>query len=79
EQVSIEELPQAVKATILERAQSGEIDKIERGSEDGQVIYEAEVTVAGKDVELKVAPSGKLLGKEVEEENDDDEENERED
>jgi uncharacterized membrane protein YkoI len=70
EQVSINEVPRAVKATILKHAKGGEIKKIEREDEDGKVIYEAEVAIGGKEVELKVAPDGKLVGKEVEDEGD---------
>lgn len=89
EQVSIKELPKAVRATILKQAKGGEIKKIERETEDGEVIYEAEVIMDGKEVELKVGPNGKLLAKEVEEQDgeedaddedeDDDEDDEDED
>ena len=85
EQVSISEVPTVVRDTILKHAEGGEIKKIERENEDGKVIYEAEVAIGGKEVELKVAPDGKLLGKEVEgeddqgDEGDDDDEDEDED
>jgi uncharacterized membrane protein YkoI len=85
QEVSIKELPKAVRVTILKQAKGGEIKKIERETEDGEVIYEAEVIMDGKEVELKVGPNGKLLAKEVEEQDgeedadDEDEEDEDED
>jgi len=71
EQVSINDVPKAVKATILEHANGGRIEKIERENEDGKTIYEAEVIIDGKEFELKVARNGKLLSKEADDEDDD--------
>ena len=72
-QVSISNVPKRVKAAILKQAKGGEIEKIEREKEDGKLIYEAEITVGNKEIELKVARNGKLLGKKVEDEEDEDE------
>jgi len=77
--VSIDEVPEAVKATILKHADGGKIQEIERENEDGKVIYEAEVLIGDKEVELKIDSNGKLLSKEEdddEEEGDDDDEDE---
>lgn len=70
--VSLGEVPKAVKATILKHAAGGEVKKIEKETKDGKVIYEADVIIDGKEVELKVAANGKLLGKEVEHEGEED-------
>jgi len=74
EVVLIDEVPEAVKATILKHAEGGKIQEIERGNEDGKVIYEAEVLIGDKEIELKIDPSGKLLRKEMQDEDDDDDE-----
>jgi len=71
--VSIEQLPEAVKAAILAEAKGGTIGEIEMETENGQTAYEAEVTIDGQKVEVKVADDGKLLGKEADDEDDDDE------
>jgi len=71
EGVSIDKVPEAVKSTILKHAEGGNIREIERGNEDGKVIYEAEVLIGDKEIELKIDPSGKLLSKEVQDEEDD--------
>jgi len=68
QQVSIDDVPKAVKAAIIKNSEGGKIEKIERENEDGKVIYEAEVTIDGKEVELKIACCGKLLSKETEDE-----------
>jgi len=77
--VSINDVPRAVRTTILEHAKGGKINEVERENENGKVIYEAEVIIDGKEVDLKVAPNGKLLGKEVEDEEDEGDENDDDD
>jgi uncharacterized membrane protein YkoI len=69
-QISLAEAPEAVKATILKEAAGAEIKEIEKETEDGQVIYSAELVAGGQETDIEVAPDGKLLGKEVEDEDD---------
>ena len=72
EQVSIDDVPAAVKATILANAGDGTVKEIERETEDGKAVYEAEVIIDGQEVEIKVADDGTLLSKEVDDDDDDD-------
>ena len=68
--LSIDQVPDAVKATLLREAQGGTVMEIERENEDGQIVYGAEVVINGQPFELKVAPdTGKLLSKEADDEN----------
>ncbi len=69
-QVSLNDVPEAVKATILNEAAGAEIKEIEKETENGQVLYSAEVVVGGQETDIEVAPDGTLLGKEVEDEDD---------
>ena len=71
-EVSIDQVPAAVKAAILAQAGTGTIEEVELGNENGQIIYEADVIIDGQEVEIKVAPDGTLLGKEGDDEGDDD-------
>lgn len=71
-EVTLDELPAAVKATILAEANGAPIREIEMETENGKTVYEAEVMINGQEVEFVVAPDGTLLGKEIEDENDDD-------
>ena len=76
--VPIEEIPPAVKATIFAEAKGGTIEEIEMETEDGKTIYEAEVIIDGQEIEIEVAPDGTLLGKEIEDNEDDGDEDEDE-
>lgn len=73
EEVSLDQVPAAVKATILKEAKGAAIMEVERETSSGKTFYEAEWRADGKEVEIKVAADGTLLGREVEEEDEDDE------
>ncbi len=71
--VSIEQVPAAVKATILKEAGENKIEEIEEVSIGGEVAhYEAEWHAGGKEIEIKVDPDGKLISEEDEDDDDDD-------
>ena len=71
EELTLEQVPPAVKATILQQANGATITEIERETRDGEVTYEAEFRVDGQTVEIKMAPDGTLLGRQLEDEGDD--------
>jgi uncharacterized membrane protein YkoI len=71
EEVTLDQVPAAVKAAILKESAGGKITEIERETENGKTVYEAEFLLDGKEVEIQIAPDGTLLGREVEEEEDD--------
>jgi uncharacterized membrane protein YkoI len=70
--VSLDAVPEAVKATILKEAAGAEIREVEKETEGGVTVYEAEVIIDGQEVDIDVAADGTLLGKEVEDEDEDD-------
>lgn len=72
EEVSLDDVPAAVKATILKEAAGAEIEEVVKETEDGQTIYEAEVIISGHETDIKVAVDGTLLGKEMEDEDSED-------
>jgi len=65
EEISLAECPAPVKATLTKEAKGGTIKEIEKEVEDGKTLYEAEIVIDGKEYEVKVAPDGKLLSKEL--------------
>ncbi len=67
EEVSLDDVPAAVKATILKDAKGAAIKEIEKETSSGKTFYEAEWMAGGKEIEIKVAIDGTLLGREVEE------------
>ena len=72
EKVTLEQVPPAVKTSILKESAGGEITEIELKTKDGQTIYEAEVKLNGKEIDIRIAADGTVLGRESEEEEDDD-------
>jgi len=70
--VTIDEVPEAVRATILQEAGDNEIEEIEEETKNGVTTYEAEWHEGGVEVEIKVAADGTLLKKEIEDDDDDD-------
>ena len=71
-EVTIDQVPAAVKATILREAAGNEIEEIEVETEDGKTVYEAEWHEGGKEIEIEVAEDGTLLKKEIDDDDDDD-------
>ncbi len=61
EKVTLDQCPQAVQDTIKKEAAGGTIKEIEKETENGVTIYEAEFVKDGKTIEIEVAADGKLL------------------
>jgi len=72
EEISLDQAPAAVKATILAEAKGATIKEVERETKNGQVVYEAEWVENGQEIEIKVASDGTLLKREIEDNDDDD-------
>lgn len=68
--VSLSEVPQAVRETIERELKGIEIDDIERDKDDGKIVYEVD-TDGGNDLKLKIAEDGTLLEREEELDEDD--------
>ena len=59
--VTIDQLPAPVRATVDRETKGGQITDIERDTERGKTIYEVEFVLDGKEYELDIAEDGKLL------------------
>ena len=70
-QVSLDDLPEAVRATLLQEAPNAEIKELELETEDGRAQYAADVVIDGQVFDIEIAPDGTLLQKEVDDEDDD--------
>ena len=66
--VTVRELPEVGRQVRGKEAGAAKIGKIEKGTEDGKVVYEAEWEDKGAEVELTVAVDGTVLEREVEKE-----------
>ncbi len=59
--------PAAVQATLKKESGGAMIDSVDKETEDGKTIYEADVMVDGKNWELQVREDGQLMKKKLEE------------
>jgi uncharacterized membrane protein YkoI len=66
EDVTLDQVPAAVKATILRESAGGRITEIERETKNGKTVYEAEFLLNGQEIEIKIAPDGTVIGREIE-------------
>jgi hypothetical protein len=73
------DLPGPVQATLDSESQGCTIGDIEEEKEGGKVVYEIEISCNGTAYELEIAQDGKLIEKELEEEDEKDDEDEDED
>ena len=78
--LTIDQVPPAVKATILKESGGAAVDEIAKESEDGKTVYTAEFMVGKDKYEASIAADGTLLKKKLENDkkDDDDKENEHE-
>jgi len=68
--VTLDQVPAAVKDTLQKEVGKGTITDIDKETEDGKTIYEADVTIDEKNWEIKVGEDGKLISKKLDEEHD---------
>ncbi|GAI48767.1 unnamed protein product, partial [marine sediment metagenome] len=69
--IAIDQVPEAVRKTILREAGKHKISEIEQETENGVTVYEVEWDEDGREIEIKVSADGKLLDKETEDDEDD--------
>lgn len=72
EEVHLTDVPAAVRATIKRELGGVMPEQVERVTEKGNIYYEVEAEVSGKEIELEIGEDGTLLDKEVEGADDDD-------
>ena len=70
----MEAVPAAAMATLTKEAEGGKITEVERLTTNGKTLFEVEVRVGEKEFELVIGLDGKLISREAEDEDDDEEE-----
>jgi hypothetical protein len=68
--VKFDDCPAAVKATITKEAEGAKVDTVDKETDDGKTIYEADAKINGTNYEIKVAEDGKLISKKIDAEED---------
>src|SRR5689334_20834133 len=66
--VKIADVPEAVRKTLAKESDNAKIDEVDKETEHGKTIYEADVKIGGTNYEIKVAEDGKLISKKIDEE-----------
>ena len=64
-ELTLDNLPAPVKATVLKEAPGAKVQAIARETQDGKTVYAIVLEENGKEVELRVDSEGKLLGQDV--------------
>ena len=59
--ITIDQLPAAAKAALLQQAGGAQIKDIEEETKDGKAVYEAEIVANGVTTEVKLDATGKVL------------------
>jgi len=77
-EVSLDEVPDAVKSAALAAVKGLQLTKAEKETEDGALVYELEGTAGGEEYEVKVSTDGKVLKVEKEKDKDEEEAEEQE-
>jgi uncharacterized membrane protein YkoI len=63
-QMSMDQLPAAVRTTLEREAAGGKVGEIEKEMKDGRTFYCADVTLNGQDWDIEIDESGKVVSKE---------------
>jgi hypothetical protein len=64
--MALADVPAPVRDTLAREAAGAKIETVDKETKDGQTIYETDVTIGGKEWEIKVDPNGKLISKKEE-------------
>jgi len=79
ESISLEDLPRRVRATIRKHAAGRKITEIEKTRVKGTVVYEVEVVLDSKEIDILISAEGKYLGIEKDEEKEAEDQQDEED
>lgn len=69
--VSIDEIPAPARQTLMQEAHGANLTDLEREEKHGKTVYEAHAMVDGNNMEFHVRADGKLLQKEIEKKEED--------
>ena len=75
--MTLDQVPAAVKATLLKEAGDSKIGNVDKATDNGKTIYETDIKVGGKEYEIKVAEDGTLISKKLDEDEKDEKKGEK--
>jgi hypothetical protein len=65
--VKIADVPEAVRKTLARESDNAKIDEVDKETDEGKTIYEADVKMNNHNYEIKVATDGTLISKKLDE------------
>ena len=65
QEISIEQLPLAVKSVVAKEAEGGSAKEAETFTKDGKTLYGVTIAKNGKEEELLVSETGEIVGREA--------------
>ena|SRR5712692_7343450 len=65
QQISVEQLPPAVKSVVAKEAQGGSAKEAETFTKDGKTLYGVTIAKNGKEEELLISETGEIVGREA--------------
>ena len=63
--MKIADVPAAVQKTIAEESKGAKVETVDKETDDGKTVYEADAQINGKNYEIKVLEDGTLLSKKL--------------
>jgi hypothetical protein len=77
--MKFDDVPAAVKATIVKEADGTVVASVDKETDDGKTVYEADAKINGTNYEIKVAEDGTLISKKIDKEEDEKKDGEKKD
>lgn len=74
--VTLDQTPAPVQATLQKETAGAKITDLDKETDDGKTVYEADATIGDKPYEIKVADDGTLLSKKIDKDEDKDKDKE---
>jgi hypothetical protein len=68
--MKIDDVPAAVKTTIVREADGTAVTSVDKETDEGKTVYEADAKIDGTNYEIKVGDDGKLISKKIDNEDD---------
>ena len=68
EKMTLDEVPPAVRSTMMQEAGGAKIGTIDKEEKNGKTIYETDVMSGGKNWEIKVDAAGNVISKKIDNE-----------
>jgi hypothetical protein len=68
--MKFDDVPAAVKTTITKEADGTAVTTVDKETDDGKTVYEADAKIGNTNYEIKVAEDGTLISKKIDKEED---------